>query len=70
MAVILTWLQIKKLDVCEQQQCVSYLLGLECCFDHQPALGALVVFHLQDVVVQVFTSHCHKFLLSLQTRKK
>lgn len=64
------WPQIKKLDVCQQWHCVCYLLGLECCFDHKPALGALVVFHLQDVMAQVFTSHCHKSLLSLQTRKK
>lgn len=68
--LFLIWSQMRKLDVCQQWQQGCYLLGLQCCFDHKPALGALVVLHLQDVVAQVFTRHCHKSLLSLQTRKK
>lgn len=49
-----------------KQQTSHYLFRLQCCFDHEPALSALGVFHLQHTVAQVFTSHCHQALLALQ----
>lgn len=61
---------VTELDGCEQRHCVYYLLGLECSFDHEPALGAFSVLHLQDVMAQVFTCHRHKALLSLQNGQK
>lgn len=47
-----------------------HLLGLQCGFDHQPALCALCVLHLQHIVTQVFASHGHKAFLALQINRK
>lgn len=62
--------KIKKLHVCEHEHCARYLIGLECCFDHEPALCALSVLHLEDVMAQVFTCHFYKALFSLQNKPK
>ena len=49
-----------------ERVCIHHLLGLHRSFDHEPALDALRVLHLQHVVTQVFSGHCHETLLALQ----
>lgn len=44
-----------------------YLLGMQCGFNDEPALCAVCVLHLQQVVSQVFPSHFHEALLALHT---
>lgn len=49
---------------------MHHLLGLQSGFDHQPALNALGVLHLEHIVTEVLASHGHQTLLILQKQTK